>query len=173
MGDVAEDKKQKLANTRKRFKELQELKKKRNDCTKAGNLNPDSAQSSSRNTPSDLRPPQDDSIGNATVSPISSAPEESPDGSQQNYASESVPSSIQYVEQDEESALPSDYGSSNYQAPATFFDSISPTNDAEKQSDHTSPSLLTYFNTRDEKPTENIGLPREQKLLSGRLSVVP
>ncbi|ENN83333.1 hypothetical protein YQE_00308, partial [Dendroctonus ponderosae] len=160
MGDVAEDKKQKLANTRKRFKELQELKKKRNDCTKAGNLNPDSAQSSSRNTPSDLRPPQDDSIGNATVSPISSAPEESPDGSQQNYASESVPSSIQYVEQDEESALPSDYGSSNYQAPATFFDSISPTNDAEKQSDHTSPSLLTYFNTRDEKPTENIGLPR-------------
>uniref|UniRef100_A0AAR5PGQ6 Golgin subfamily A conserved domain-containing protein n=1 Tax=Dendroctonus ponderosae TaxID=77166 RepID=A0AAR5PGQ6_DENPD len=160
MGDVAEDKKQKLANTRKRFKELQELKKKRNDCTKAGNLNPDSAQSSSRNTPSDLRPPQEDSIGNATVSPISSAPEESPDGSQQNYASESVPSSIQYVEQDEESALPSDYGSSNYQAPATFFDSISPTNDAEKQSDHTSPSLLTYFNTRDEKPTENIGLPR-------------
>lgn len=139
------------------FKELQELKKKRNENIKADNVNPDSAQSSSRNTPSDLLPLQKAPTENAAVSPISSARVESPPP---NYASESVPNSIQYFEQDEESALPSDYGSSNYEPSATFFDSISPTHSAEKQSEHTSPSLLTYFNTREEKPTENIGLPR-------------
>lgn len=128
------------------FKELQELKKKRNESnehphqTSNENVSSNSAKSSSRNTPIEqaLLPNNDalnleitnQELENATSNP----------------------------------ALPSYFGVPDSQAPTAFFDSISPSNVPESVSNQGSPSLLTYFNTSEGNAggdtTENIGLPR-------------
>ncbi|XP_030757780.1 golgin subfamily A member 2 [Sitophilus oryzae] len=168
MADATTDKKLKLANTRKRFKELQELKKRRNEGHNqkdiADSSNANSHESSYRNTPIEV---QESSVHNESSkvdegylipieSTVSNILEETRNGN--------VPSDNLIFNQDETLVATANYFENNSYGPqATFFDNIAAQNTSNPLEQN--PSLLTYFSTRnednsDQPNSENIGKAR-------------
>ncbi|XP_050294913.1 golgin subfamily A member 2 [Anthonomus grandis grandis] len=152
--DASEDKKAKLANSRKRFKELQELKKKRDESKgepQSVQEDPNSAQSTSRNTPvSETAVP--------VYEPLKTHIIEQSDELQAAETSESVARSAieepatPVIQEQHNASLENYFGAAAAPSPAEFFDNISPSQET------------LYFNTDRDDPTqsdsENIGLPR-------------
>ncbi|KAL1513475.1 hypothetical protein ABEB36_002881 [Hypothenemus hampei] len=156
MADVSIDKKLKLANTKKRFKELKELKKKRSET---GDQNEECAIKSNSTSQPSNQP-------NNGASPVEQSLIELLQSSASITQSQENPTDLLKqdiaIESKEDTSLPN-YFKSN--APAAFFDDISnSTIKAEQDQSHSSPSLLTYFNTSQEIPQNNenlnIGLPK-------------
>ncbi|XP_066143478.1 golgin subfamily A member 2-like isoform X2 [Euwallacea fornicatus] len=144
MADVTADKRLKLANTKKRFKELQELKKKRNEGnTPKALLNQcNSNESSTRTTPIEA-------IAVDFLSPL-----EPPADSFGSEIKESILT-------EEPATLPNYF--SDVTTPAAFFDNIPSNNNVAETKPYNEESshLLTYFNTsQEEENNEAIGMPR-------------
>ncbi|XP_066258527.1 golgin subfamily A member 2-like [Euwallacea similis] len=145
MAEVTVDKRLKLANTKKRFKELQELKKKRNE----GNIPKASLNQGNSNDSSNRTTPIDVIAVNDFLNPL-----EPPADS---FASEIKDSILT----DEPATLPNYF--SDVTTSAAFFDSIPSKNDVAKTKPYNEESthLLTYFNTsQEEENDEAIGMPR-------------
>ncbi|CAG9768682.1 unnamed protein product [Ceutorhynchus assimilis] len=132
MADVGAeaDKKVKLANTKKRFKQLQELKKKRNE---------DQDTNKSPETISEVpgTSSEHSSYRNSPVIP--------------NTQNEPV---IDHWQQ--EPTLPN-YFEPQSQTPAAFFDTLPSKNEEPIENPRENPSLLTYFNTSSRNTVQNVG----------------